>query len=208
MQTNNIDVQVQSTATLIKASIIATVIGVVVLIIAILPAEYNIDPTGIGKAMGLTKIAQAANQPLQTQSIQVQSPQATSNERADIVINTAPSVAEIQQAREHSAVRSDTVQVLIPSGKGIEYKLLLNSYTHLEYEWKTTNDAPLYFDFHGEPQGDTTGYYESYNISSANQVKGSLTTPFSGSHGWYWKNNSGSAITVQLTTKGQYLVKG
>ncbi|MBQ4891372.1 hypothetical protein J8L86_16070 [Shewanella sp. MMG014] len=198
---DNNDVQVQSTATLIKASVIAIVIGILVLVVAILPAEYNIDPTGLGSAMGLTSIAQAENQISLTTE-----PANTAN--AQIVILNAPSVAVIQQARENSAVRSDTVNVLIPAGKGLEYKLLLNQFTHLEYEWQTLNDELLYFDFHGEPQGDTTDYYESYNISTASKVTGSLTTPFAGSHGWYWKNTSNYAVTVVLTTKGEYLIKG
>ncbi|MFC1519433.1 hypothetical protein ACFL6Z_06900 [Pseudomonadota bacterium] len=90
----------------------------------------------------------------------------------------------------------------------MEYKLLLNQFTHLTYQWHTLDEAPLFFDFHGEPQGDTTGYYESYNISTANKVTGSLTTPFAGAHGWYWKNTSDAAITVVLNTTGAYNIKG
>ncbi|MCL1046992.1 hypothetical protein L2737_16965 [Shewanella electrodiphila] len=197
----NSTVQVQSTATLIKASVIATIVGLIVLVVAILPAEYNIDPTGMGSALGLTQIAQAAQAP--SSSKDVISVQTNLDE---MIIIDAPSVVEIKQAREQQGVRADVIDIVIPANKGLEYKLLLNEYGHVEYQWKT-DGAALYFDFHGEPQGDTTGYYESYSISTSNQVKGSLTTPFSGSHGWYWKNNSGRDITVQLTTKGQYLVK-
>ncbi|MFT6643360.1 MAG: hypothetical protein ACJAX5_000987, partial [Patiriisocius sp.] len=44
---------IQSTQTLIKVSILAGVLAVVVLVSAILPMEYGIDPLGIGKALGL-----------------------------------------------------------------------------------------------------------------------------------------------------------
>jgi hypothetical protein len=51
---------------------------------------------------------------------------------------------------------------------------------------QTEHDGtPLYFDLHGEPQGDTTGYFESYAIATLRAMKGSFTSPFSGSHGWY-----------------------
>ncbi|WP_144211501.1 hypothetical protein [Shewanella donghaensis] len=200
-----------SISTLIKASIAACVIAAIVLVTTILPAEYNLDPTGIGKALGLTKIAQAAELStvgIGTVEIEKDVDELDRIENTELVILAAPSVADIKQARKTAAVRSDTVDVVIPASKGLEYKLLLNEFIHLEYEWHTLNEAPLFFDFHGEPQGDTTGYYESYNISTSDKVKGSLTTPFSGAHGWYWKNTSGQAITVRLTTTGAYKIKG
>ena len=49
-----------STKTLVKASISAVVVAAIALVTFILPAEYNIDPTGIGNKLGLTALAQAA----------------------------------------------------------------------------------------------------------------------------------------------------
>ena len=51
---------VRSVATLIKASIAAVIIVTITLVLVMLPAEYNIDPTRVGKALQLTLIAQAA----------------------------------------------------------------------------------------------------------------------------------------------------
>ena len=39
-------------------------------------------------------------------------------------------------------------------------------------------------------------------------MKGSFTTPFSGVHGWYWKNTSDVDVTVQLTVNGGYSEHG
>jgi hypothetical protein len=102
--------------------------------------------------------------------------------------------------------RSDTVTIEIPVRKGLEYKLLMEKYAHLEYEWSTDGEE-LYFDFHGEPRGDTTGYFESFAITTSNNMKGSLTTPFAGSHGWYWKNETDAPVTVTLSIKGNYILK-
>ncbi|MFQ3199220.1 MAG: hypothetical protein ACI8R9_001864 [Paraglaciecola sp.] len=77
----------------------------------------------------------------------------------------------------------------------------------MTYEWLTDGSA-LYFDLHGEPQGDTSGYFESYAIATLNEIKGSFTAPFDGAHGWYWKNKSNKPIAVQLMVKGQYKVIG
>jgi len=102
--------------------------------------------------------------------------------------------------------RSDTVTIEIPIHKGLEYKLLMEKCAHLEYEWTTDGEA-LYFDFHGEPRGDTTGYFESFAITTSNNMKGTLTTPFAGSHGWYWKNETDAPVIVTLSTKGNYILK-
>ncbi|MCH8313601.1 MAG: hypothetical protein IID17_11515 [Nitrospinae bacterium] len=66
----------------------------------------------------------------------------------------------------------------------------------------------LFFDFHGEPQGDTTGYFESYTVSTANNARGSFTASFEGSHGWYWGNKGQINIVVTLKTEGNYKIIG
>lgn len=99
------------------------------------------------------------------------------------------------------------IKVTVPAGKGIEYKFHMSKHEKLSYEW-VTDCEPLYFDLHDEPEGDTTGYFESYAIATLAQMKGSFTSPFTGSHGWYWKNNSDAAVAVQLIVAGQYEVIG
>ena len=90
------------------------------------------------------------------------------------------------------------------SGPTTMWTRLAAQFKKLEYEW-TSNNTPLYFDLHGEPKGDTTGYFESYTIATSDEMKGSFTTPFAGSHGWYWKNTTESPITVKLIVKGEYI---
>ena len=182
---NTINIPVQSVATLIKASILAVIIAAVALILVILPAEYNIDPTGVGEALQLTSIAQAAEVP----SVEEMSP-------VEDTVQAEPPVSE----------RDDNVSIEIPANKGLEYKLLMEKHAHIEYEWKTDGEE-LYFDFHGEPRGDTTGYFESFAITTSNKMKGTLTTPFAGSHGWYWKNTTDTPVIVTLSIKGSYVIK-
>lgn len=176
---NTSNVPVQSTATLIKASIAAVIFATFVTVLVILPAEFNIDPTGIGGVLKLTSIAQASE---------------------------VTTVEEVITAQQPVPERSDTVNIEIPAHKGLEYKLLMEKYAHIEYEWATEGEE-LYFDFHGEPKGDTTGYFESFAITTSNNMKGSLTAPFTGSHGWYWKNETDEPVTVTLSVKGNYVLK-
>lgn len=44
----------QKSRSLLKSTIVSFVIAIVALVLFILPAEYNIDPTGVGKTLGLT----------------------------------------------------------------------------------------------------------------------------------------------------------
>lgn len=167
-----------STKTLIKSSIAASLIAALVLVTVILPAEYNIDPTKIGAALGLTVLSQTTEDP-------------------------SPTMKNVASTDQHQQV----IEVSVPAGKGIEYKFYMSQHQKMSYEWLTDGES-LYFDLHGEPEGDTTGYFESYAIATLHEMKGSFTAPFSGSHGWYWKNTSDKPVTVQLTVEGQYTVIG
>ena len=45
-----------SLASLRRASLVAVVIAAVLVVTAVLPAEYGVDPTGIGRRIGLTQM--------------------------------------------------------------------------------------------------------------------------------------------------------
>lgn len=164
--------------TLIKASVAATIVAAIALLTLILPAEYNIDPTGIGQRLGLTVLAQSA-------------------EASPVDPESVPESTESQQV----------IEITVPANKGIEYKLQMGQYDKVTYEWMTDGSS-LYFDLHGEPDGDTTGYFESYAIATLDTMKGSFTAPFNGLHGWYWKNTSNSPVAIQLILNGQFQIIG
>lgn len=170
-----------SNKSLIKATIIALVIAAIALVTIILPSEYNIDPTGIGDKLGLTVLA-------------------TSQTDEESNVTSAQGSKPVESA-------SKVIEVSVPAGRGIEYKFAMDQFAKMEYEWMT-DGQPLYFDLHGEPEGDTTGYFESYAIATNAEMKGSFTAPFAGSHGWYWKNNSDQDVAIQLIVEGEFEVIG
>jgi N-acetylglutamate synthase/N-acetylornithine aminotransferase len=53
---------VVSTKTLVKSTIVATVMALIMVVCFILPAEFNIDPTHIGHKLGLTVLAHNGNE--------------------------------------------------------------------------------------------------------------------------------------------------
>ena len=97
----------------------------------------------------------------------------------------------------------EVITVTIPARGDKEYKLLLSKGAILEYSWET-NGQKLFYDFHGEPRGDKTGYFRSFTKNTENKASGKLTALFDGTHGWYWKNNSSSVVDVVLKINGEY----
>ncbi len=176
---NKTEHPIQSTKTLLIASFGALVLAIVILVLAVLPAEYGIDPTGIGKKLGLTALAPVEDK-----------------------IETA-SLAVCESGEE----QNDTVEITVPAKSGLEYKFHMQKDAVFVFDWRTDGKA-LFFDFHGEPQGDTTGYFKSYEETTKSNSAGTQIIPFTGSHGWYWKNESSSSITLVLNTKGEYQVLG
>ncbi|PCH85783.1 MAG: hypothetical protein COB26_11240 [Piscirickettsiaceae bacterium] len=171
---------IRSVSSLIKASLLATALAAVILITAVLPAEYGIDPTGVGEALGLMALA----------------PNQNTDEQSNLLA-----------CNDDAKEQEDSVSIVIPAQSGLEYKFYLDKKALLEYSWRT-DGAALYFDFHGEPQGDTTGYFKSYKEATSAKDQGKQIVPFTGSHGWYWKNESTLPIALVLKTKGVYKLIG
>jgi hypothetical protein len=102
----------------------------------------------------------------------------------------------------------DSVEIIVPPKRGVEYKFHILKGEILDYSWSTTNGEKLYFDFHGEPAGAKDDYFESFEERTENEGKGPFEIPFDGVHGWYWKNTSEVPVTVVLNTSGEYTIKG
>lgn len=96
--------------TLIKASLTALVVAAVALLALILPAEYNIDPTGVGQRLGLTVLAPSAD-----------------TSAAEITLVDPESMPE-------STASQQVIEITVPANKGIEYKLQMEQYDKVTYE--------------------------------------------------------------------------
>ncbi|MCK5729312.1 MAG: hypothetical protein KAH08_08825 [Methylococcales bacterium] len=202
---NNYAPELTSFKSLFISTFFAIILAGIILIFGVLPAEYGIDVTGLGQKMGLTALAPVKKSPF-----------TVSNEAAPSEIMTVkvvdPDLVEAEmkltrQAASEKALWKDTVTVIVPPTKGVEYKFYLEKGETFAFEWQT-DGAKVYFDFHGEPKGDTTGYFKSFKIATELKSSGTLTVPFSGVHGWYWKNKTEVPIKIILKTKGDYRIVG
>lgn len=185
---------------LLRGMMIAVAVAAVVLTVAVLPAEYGIDPTGAGKAMGLTRLSAAPAVPAAPVPA-AKAPQAPGStvsapgEQRALTVSSKPAVA----------YRSDEMEVTLPPGRGLEVKTRLAKGDTLIYSWKTKNDEKVNHDFHGEPLNAKEDEFESFILEDGvSASKGTLIAPFTGVHGWYWKNSSGAPVTVLLRASGFY----
>ena len=169
----------------------AILVAGVILMIAILPAEYGVDPLGTGKLLGLTSIAQAES--------------ASEGEDAG-ASSTSPESLEPVRPGANSAqsvpLKQDTVTFTIGPREGMEYKYRMEKGASFVYRWTST--GRVNFDFHGEPEGAPKGYAESYQMGEGERASGAFFAPTPGIHGWFWENLTDKPITVTLTSTGFY----
>ena len=206
MTTN--DQPVMGKKQLIKYLIISILIGGIVLVTAILPAEYNIDPLGAGKLFGFSRLYTEPSEEgdgLQNTSMTFKKlTMEESGPGPDVIIPVE--VNDPPPAQQYDVREDSDITVVVRAGKGIEYKFKMLKYGSTKYEW-STNGLILYSDMHGEilledPPEDE--FFESYTEAYSNNMTGTLTAPFEGIHGWYFRNKNKEDVTVRIKLKGQY----
>lgn len=181
----NAEQPIHSSRTLAKAFICACLGAGVLFVTIVLPAEYNIDPTGIGERLGLTVFASSS-----------------------AVSTIATDTAAVDTGNESErGEREDVVTIKVPAKKGLEYKFQVEQHNKFTYEWES-GDIDLYFDLHAEPDGGPMGYFESFTEATAREMTGTVFAPFTGSHGWYFRNRTAEDAVVTLKTKGNYDIIG
>lgn len=180
-----------STKSLLKATVLAIAGAAFILVTAILPAEYGIDPTGIGKAMGLTVLNQSDASEVESTPVFTQPDNLMSGSDSPLW-------------KASIAPRSHTMTLTLLPGQGAEIKSPMEVGDNFIFSWQTDGGL-VYFDMHGEPPNAGKDEFTSYWIGrDQQQASGNFTAPFKGTHGWYWQNTGATPVTITLTTQGFY----
>jgi hypothetical protein len=185
------------------ASVCSAVVGAAALLIAVvLPAEYNIDPTGIGQALGLT----ALNAPSRT--VQIADVMGGNEKYKEVAIPDPgqPLPLPNPQVFQRKSVppRSETMTITLQPGQETEVKTALKTAQAVLFNWQVEG-GQVYVDFHGHEPAATNDAWVRYEEQQAGtQGNGSLVAPFDGEHGWFWLNISDAPITIKLTVSGYY----
>ena len=203
--------ELPSTRKLVRSTVIALLTAVGLLVTVVMPSEYAVDPTGVGRALGLTQMGELKIILAQEALADAAPPQAAAPAPAPA---PTPQVAQVQPIAKPvaqpastptSALKTNQMSVTLKPGEGTEIKLEVLKGKSVSYEW-TAVGGPVNFDTHGEPYNGEKGYFHSY--SKGKQVKsdkGEFTAIFDGTHGWFWRNRSNSDVTIALKTTGDYL---
>ena len=200
--------ELPSSRQLIRSTVIAVVTAGVLLTTAVLPAEYGIDPTGIGNALGLKKMGE-----IKTTLAKEAASEAPGSPAADVAPSTTTATATTMPKSEAAASpsptpepagKSDEVTVSLKPGQAAEVKLDMRKGAKVTYEW-TVRGGLVNVDAHGDPVNPPAGFYHGYGKGrQMSKDAGVLQAAFDGKHGWYWRNRSSSAVTVTLNTNGEY----
>jgi hypothetical protein len=164
-----------SARALVRSTSVALVAAGVILVSFVLPAEYGVDPVGIGGALGLTGMSGAER-------------------------STSSQGGQGPVFSQSAGYREDAREFKLGPYEYIEFKYELATGASMLYQWKAS--APVTFNLHTDPAGKPKEASESFEKGDAAGKQGAYVSPYPGLHGWYWENPGGQEVTVQLSAVG------
>ena len=209
--------ELPSAMQLMQSTIIAAIVALSLLITVVMPSEFGIDPTGVGRVLGLKQMgeiksslaseAQAATvaensapaAELSEKPVPDNPPVITREIYTDLnkPAETRTSVATLPATQQHQMV------ITLRPNEAAEIKMQMLNGTRVAYNWTST--GPVNVDAHGDPVDAPKGFYHGYG--KERQImsgKGELQAAFDGKHGWFWRNRGKDNVTIRLNTSGDY----
>ena len=194
---------------LLKATAIALVVACVLLITTVLPAEYGIDPTGIGARLGLNKLdaAAAAAEPVVSKETapvkqQVTESNTSGEDKLDAVGQPVKAIDDTVVTKHEGDFRTETMTVTIAPNKGAEIKTKMKAGDSFVFYWEASG-GEVASDMHGDKLNAAEGEYTSYWIDTPRKsASGSFTAAFEGKHGWYWLNRGEKPVIITIKVSG------
>lgn len=186
---------------LVRSTILAVIAALVLLVAVVLPAEYGIDPTGIGRVLHMTEMgnikkqlaAEAAADAAGVSAAPLQANGATTGIMSANAAQSPVAAAPKIQWR-------DEMPVTLNPGEATEIKLKMTKGAKAQYAW-VVEGGSVNFDTHGDASGESISYEKGRGVSSD---EGVLEAAFTGNHGWFWRNRGQSSVKVILRTRGDY----
>jgi len=185
-------------AQLFRSSIIAGIGAVAILVTVYLPAEHAIDPTGVGRVLGLTEMGeikvQLAEEAEADRLLDEQRARDQSSSVLDAVLGLFVGTAQAQEAWQ------DEVTFTLEPGATAEIKMTMEAGDVVDYAWTATGGR-VNFDLHAHSGGESIDYERGAGQTSG---EGSIEAPFAGDHGWFWRNRDSTPITMTIQLRGEY----
>lgn len=177
-----------SAGRLLRATLLAAAVAAVLLVLVVLPAEYGIDPTGVGRSTGLYRAPAAEVQPLPERTAGADG--ATGTTAGSLFKSPAP-------------FRSDEMSITLEPGEGAEIKAEMAAGERLVFSW-TSAGGGVDVDMHGEAVDKAGGDRSYWTGEFQTSGHGALEAPMAGNHGWFWQNLNDGPVTITVKTSGFY----
>ncbi|OYW58607.1 MAG: transmembrane anchor protein [Bosea sp. 12-68-7] len=203
--------ELPTSAQLLRSTAIAIVAAAGILVTIVLPAEYAIDPTGIGRMLKLTEMGEIKTQlAAEAEADRLKDGPAPAtpspDQRSSLLTTLAGLFVSPAQAGERvvlaQAEKTDETVITLEPTKGAEYKLTMAKGAQVTFDW-SVKDGVVNYDMHGTPgPGAKEKSYKTGRAVAGDT--GVLTAEFDGGHGWFWRNRGTKPVTIFLRTKGAY----
>ncbi|WP_448329627.1 transmembrane anchor protein [Sulfitobacter sp. M13] len=201
--------ELPTSAQLIRSTAIAAVSALAILVTVVLPAEYDIDPTGIGGMLGLAEMGEIKSQlaaeaeadrikALEEQGALVTQEQSSLMNDIFSVFVGAAHAEEVPS--EPVQEWRDEITFTLASGESAEWKLVMEEGQTAEFVM-LVEGGRVNFDLHGHGSGQSETYEKGRGSTGE---EGEITAGFAGQHGWFWRNRDKTAVTVTVRVRGEY----
>lgn len=200
-----------SSAQLIRSTLIAVGTAGVLLVTVVLPSEYGVDPTGVGRVLGLTQMGEIKQQLIEeaaldaaaasVETVEPVEPDEPIAVEPEVAENPADSTPAESTETAPADVWTDTVSLTLAPGEAAEVKLVMIAGAVATYEWKT-DQGFLNSDLHADGAGGQSTSYRRGRAELGDA--GELEAAFDGNHGWFWRNRSEVPVTMTLRVRGAY----
>ncbi len=201
--------ELPTSAQLIRSTAIAAASAVAILVTVVLPAEYDIDPTGIGGMLGLAEMGEIKSQlaaeaeadrikALEEQGALVTQEQSSLMNDIFSVFVGAAHAEEVPS--EPVQEWRDEITFTLASGESAEWKLVMEEGQTAEFVM-LVEGGRVNFDLHGHGSGQSETYEKGRGSTGE---EGEITAGFAGQHGWFWRNRDKTAVTVTVRVRGEY----
>ena len=196
--------QLPTTRKLLRSTLLALVSAAVILVTIVLPAEYGIDPTGVGGALGLKNMGEIKMQlekEAEADRMRDQGPAAPERKSSSHLGSLlAGWLIGAAQAQTKDPAWKDEISVTLTPGQGAEVKLVMAKGAKAEFSW-TVKGGAVNYDLHGDGGGQNISYMKDRKVE---KHSGTLEAAFDGNHGWFWRNRGSKDVTVVLRVRGDY----
>lgn len=191
--------ELPSTARLIKSTIVAAVAALAILITVVLPAEYGVDPTRIGNALGLTEMGEIKAQ-LAREAAQDHQMEQKTDDKSSFLNQLINGFISNAHAQDDKAAWTETMSFKLSPGEGTEIKLVMKENAEAQFLW-TVAGGKVNYDLHGDGDGKSISYKKGRGVEGH---EGTIKAAFAGNHGWFWRSRNRKDVTVTLHVRGDF----